>query len=484
MRNYTRSITGLAAILALMPSVALAFDSGSTGADGAFNPTVSTNVPLPASGIFNFSSMNIQSGINVTFQRNTTNTPVVILVSGNVTIAGTLNVSGGSSTNAGAAGDGNLGDDGVPGIGGPGGYDGGRGGAIGANRSGGQGLGPGGGNPGNFSVVGTQCGSNHTYGGAGGGFGAVGAPNPCFSTGGGVSYGSTVLLPLIGGSGGGGGGGGTNFAAGGGGGGAGAILIAASGTVNVTGQILANGGSSGSSTGAGCGDNGGGGSGGGIRIVATTIAGNGTIAAAGGSVGTSCFASGGVGAVGRIRLESESFTRTAATTPPFTTAAPGPVFVAGLPTLAITSVAGVSAPPIPTGNADITLPSTTANPVTVVFTTANVPVGNTVRLTVTPALGISSSVVSPALTGSTTSATTSVNANLPSGPSTLLATTTYTIVASLGDALAPYANGERVEQIMIAAAPGQSNHYVLITTSGKEFDVPAEALAAIFPTNG
>ena len=212
--------------------------------------------------------------------------------------------------------------------------------------------------------------------------------------------------------------------------------------------------------------------------MATTIAGNGTILAYGGTSGAGCSTNGGGGGDGRIRLESESFTRTAATTPPFTTGAPSSVFVAGFPTLTISSVAGVAAPAAPTGNADITLPASTPNPVTVVFTTTGVPVGNTVRLTVTPASGGITSVISPALTGSTASATASVSVSLSSGPSVLQATTTFTIVAALGDVLAPFAQGERVEKITVVAIPGQPNKYILITVSGKEFEVPAAVLAS------
>lgn len=483
MKRYSATINqALTVMLVLMPGLALGFNSGSTGADGAFNPTVNTQLLLPPSGIFNFTSVNIPSGVTVTFTKNTTNTPVTMLASGDVTIAGILDVSGTSSTNVGAAGDGNLGDDGVPGVGGPGGYDGGRGGVVIGNA--GTGLGPGGGGPGTYGVI-SICGTVPcAQGGGGGGFGATGSNNS-FTTNtgnnglGGASYGSSLLLPLIGGSGGGGGAGGANFGGSGGGGGGGAIVIASSGTVNVTGSLLAKGGKSGDSAGANCGATGGGGSGGGIRIIATTIAGNGTISANNGTNSSLfCSSFGGSGAVGIIRLESETFTRTAATTPPYTTGTPSTVFVAGLPTLTISSVAGVPAPAAPTGNADITLPASTPNPVTVVFTTTGVPVGNTVKLTVTPAAGVTTSVISPALTGSTASATASVNVSLSSGPSVLSATTTYTIVASLGDMLAPYAMGERVEKITVVAVPGQPNRYILITVSGKEFEVQAAVLAS------
>ena len=49
--------------------------------------------------------------------------------------------------------------------------------------------------------------------------------------------------------------------------------------------------------------------------------------------------------------------RTASTNPPFSFAAtPGPVFVAGLPTLRITRVGGFDVPELPVGDVDVTLP--------------------------------------------------------------------------------------------------------------------------------
>jgi hypothetical protein len=496
-----------AMMLALAPGWALAFSSGSTGADGPFSPTVNTVVTLPPSGIFNYTTVNIPAGVTVTYLKNTTNTSVVILATGDVTIAGSLNVRGNSSPNVGAAGDGNQGDDGQPGKGGPGGFDGGKGGndlggaPLLVSFFAGTGLGPGGGGGGASWLTSTNCdcrgcstsGFSKSEPGAGGGFGAaagaagdascvLGSVNYVQPQGG-PSYGSTLLLPLIGGSGGGGGGGGSTFAGSGGGGGGGAILIASSGTVSVTGSVLADGGASGSTAGGGCGSTGGGGSGGAIRIIATTIAGNGTISAAGGGAGGigTCgsvdrVVQGSAGAPGRVRLEAETITRTAASNPVATSDLPGNVFVAGFPTLTISSVAGVPAPSTPTGTADITLPAGTPNPVTVVFTTSNVPVGNTVLLKVIPQTGATSSAISPALTGSTASATASVSVNLPVGPSVLQAQTTFTIVAALGDLLKNFAGNERVEKITLSATLGGKSRMTLITVSGHEYEAPEAAI--------
>lgn len=503
--SHLRLAPGLAAALCL-PLIAHAFDSGSTGADGALNPTVNLTIPLPPSGVLNYTEVNIPAGVTVQFRRNATNTPVVMLVSGNAVINGTLSVSGSNAQVTGTAGDGNQGDDGLPGIGGPGGFDGGRGGPGGisskpcANEAeankfrAGAGLGPGGGGGGR-PVFYTYYGSCYREGGAGGGFSSAsqGSSLSTLSSNAwqgtataGPAYGSELLLPLIGGSGGGGGAGGAIYGGSGGGGGGGALLLAASGTVTLgsAGKITANGGWGGQVDGPAdaIGGSGGGGAGGAIRVVASTIAGNGMIEAAGGETTDppgSDTQQGTRGAPGRIRLEADAITYNRATNPQFTKGAPGTLFIAGLPTLKIVSVAGLPAPEQPSGNADITLPSAIPNPVTVVFHTTQVPLGNTVLLTVAPAHGPVIRVQSPALSGVTESATASVEVNLPPGPSVLQATTTYTMLAAAGDAMSSLAGNERVEQVELSASPGQPAVATLITVSGRRFPVAPAALAAL-----
>lgn len=450
-------------VLSLSPWAAGAFNSGSTGADGAFNPTVSQEIILPANGVFNYTDVVIPSGVIITFRRNVTNTPVTLLASGDVTIDGEIDVSGSGSPASGSSGDGNLGDDGLPGLGGPGGFDGGRG-APPPTAIGSEGFGPGGGK--------TSTGAG--FGGGGGGFGTAGSSGQ-FAGAGGSAYGSPTLLPLIGGSGGAGGGSGVNFGASGGAGGGGAILIAASGSVTLSnGIIRANGGMPGGSAGAGVGGTGGAGGGGGIRIVATTIAGSGTIQALQGiNIGAGNGGSGGLGGFGRVRLESENFTFSSASNPVYSFAAPGNVFVTGIPTLRITSVAGVPAPAQPTGDADITLATTEPNPVTVQFATTSVPTGNTVTLRVIPTSGAANVAISDALAGSQASATASVAVDIPDGPSVLSATLSFTVTASVGDTLRQFAEGERVQRVMLAAAPGVGSVTTFVTASGKQYRYPA-----------
>ena len=166
---------------------------------------------------------------------------------------------------------------------------------------------------------------------------------------------------------------------------------------------------------------------------------------------SSTHAGGGAGSsVGRIRLEAEIMQRTSATSPGFSFAQPGDVFVAGLPSLTITSVAGVAAPAQPTGSADIVLPETTPNPVEVIFSTSNVPLGNTISLKVTPATGASTSTLSDALDGTEASGTASANIDLPDGPSILSAQVSFTVTASLGQDLSRFAQGEQVERVVLS----------------------------------
>ena len=57
-------------------------NSGSNGSDGAFNPTTNTviNMADHPDGIYHYTSVNIPSGVTVTFIPNANNTPVVWLV--------------------------------------------------------------------------------------------------------------------------------------------------------------------------------------------------------------------------------------------------------------------------------------------------------------------------------------------------------------------------------------------------------------------
>jgi hypothetical protein len=306
----------------------------------------------------------------------------------------------------------------------------------------------------------------------------------------GKSYGSTLLQPLIGGSGGGGGRGGASFPGSGGGGGGGAMLIASSGTIQLAspGGIDATGGDGGGVSGTGAGENAAGGSGGAIRLVANTITGNGRLTADGGCANYNnqarnlCGYNGSYGGYGgspgRIRLEASAITYSGTANPVYASDPPGPVFIAGAPTLRIASVAGTAVPTAPTGTADVTLPASTTGPVVVAFETTNVPTGNTVTLRLAPAYGLVTEVLSPAISGSTAAGTAQVSVTLPQGPSTLQATTTYTVVVAMGEDLSRFAQNERVEKVEVTVALHGASQAKLITVSGKTYDVPYDTLRA------
>lgn len=355
-------------------------------------------------------------------------------------------------------------------------------------------MGPGGG-PGGIEGGDGCTGSGYfKYVGIGGGYAAnaygyqatwqCGAGRTVF----GKSYGSALLQPLIGGSGGGGGRGGTTYPGSGGGGGGGAMLLAVSGKLTLSGSIAAQGGDGGGLSGAGAGGQGAGGSGGSIRLMATSIVGAGSVRADGGCINSGgnrrqlCDSTGGSGsgyggAPGRIRFEAESITFTGTQSPAYTTDLPGPVFIADAPALRIGSVAGQAVSANPTGNADILLPAgSTASVIT--FETTNVPTGNTVLLRVVPAYGQPIEVLSPAIAGTTAAGTASVTVTLPAGPSTLQATTTYTVVVAGDIDLSRFAQNEAVEKVEVTVPMVGAAQARLITRTGKSFGVPYEALRA------
>ncbi|MFO0747732.1 MAG: Ig-like domain-containing protein [Myxococcota bacterium] len=94
--NMTNVISRLAITLLAVAAAptALAYDSGSTGADGAFEPTSSTTVTVPTSGRFDFTSIHIPAGVTVRFAGAG---PVTLLASGDVLVEGVLDLRGGAS---------------------------------------------------------------------------------------------------------------------------------------------------------------------------------------------------------------------------------------------------------------------------------------------------------------------------------------------------------------------------------------------------
>lgn len=442
------------------------FNSGSTGADGELAPTSNVTLQLPESGVFNFTNVNIPSGVTVTFTPNSQNTPVTLLASGNVTIAGTIVLTGETGLSTG-----------VGGKGGPGGAKGGNGGLLVDNFTGTAGEGPGGG----YGGASLGTGLTGTSGGGGGGYAALGnnatgnyavAPYGV----GGPAYGTSSLLPLIGGSGGGGGGSDSSgYRGGAGGGGGGAIVIASSGTITLSGSISARGGNGANVYKGGAG---GAGSGGAIRLIANTITGTGSLDVRGGTQGfiTHSGSSGGAGGKGFIRTETYDYSsfNPNTNTVALNITLPNPVTAPSNPQIRIASIAGVPTPLNPKASLqstpDIVLPGSLSNPAEVVIEAANVPVDSVVQVTVTPPIGSRTVFQSTALSGTESSSTATASINLPSGMSVI--TVTLTINLQVAKLKPIYINGEKVNSIELAANLGGESETVYITNSGKRLKFP------------
>jgi hypothetical protein len=361
-------------------------NSGSNGSDGAFTNAnqVTTVIDMHdhPNGIYQYTSVYIENGVTVKFIPNANNTPVVWLVQGDVVINGAVDVSGQN-------GSGN----GIGGLGGPGGWAGGNGGS---NPSSGQG--PGGG---------ITISNSASIGGTFGAIADTGHP--------GQIYGNSFLLPLVGGS----GAGGCNRGYGGGGGG-GAILIAASGSIQINGNLIANGGVGIPGGGAGSAD----GSGGGIRLVASNFQGSGNISASG-----DVCCSDGRGGLGRVRIDTFQFNFGGQITGVFTQGYQPiiiPISGQGVQ-LSIASVAGATVSATPNGQLvtpDTIISSQQSNPIPVVVNCSNLPLNTLITVTVKPANGASVSAVGYNTTGTLASSTATVSLNLPRGGGIIYATAT------------------------------------------------------------
>jgi hypothetical protein len=464
----------LAAIFLFTGQAAHAFSSGSTGIHGALEPIANVELTIPEteSGVFNYTTINIPTGVTVTFKKDSKNSPIIILASGNVTISGTISVNGANGTAT------------ASGAGGPAGFNGGIGGD--ARKAGLRGEGSGGGGYGYPCSVCTPYGG----GGAGGGYlytgsnGNYSSSNVSSGSTGGSIYGNERILPTIGGSGGGGGGGSAYPGAAGAGGG-GAILIASSGTITVNGSVTANGGTGGQSANTGCGYTGcsgcgGGGSGGSIRLVSNYIAGSGSLSVAGGNGGDCNYTSsndGGTGSAGRIRLEAITVSSLNTNPSPASIALNisdnHEIFPTNAPTLAITSVGGIQAPTQPRGligAPDVSIPFNITNPVTVVVTCKNIPASTTVTVKASPSSGTQTSATGT-LDGTMDSTSASIPINISTSYPSILTASVTLVATALNGGLPIYAEGERVEKVRIETAMGGESKMIYITESGRE--IPA-----------
>jgi hypothetical protein len=336
------------ALAAATASAQTQFSSGSTGADGPLTFPAPGEYVIDMSakpdGIWNYTTINIPAGVKVSFTKNAANTAVVWLATGDVNIAGEVNLDGANGTLNVVRGN--------EAPGGPGGFRGGRGARrvdVSGNGIGTPGEGPGGGAPSTAGCVEGEGGVYSTSGPGG------------------------LACSPIGGSGGGGSGSISGVDSANGGGGGGAILIASSTAITIDGSLHANGG-----TGplAGC-SNGGGGSGGGIRLVANRIQGSGSITALGGA----SFSWPSPGGPGRIKTEAFAFQLSNLTNPIATEDRPVPLCT-NPGSIRITSIAGqvVLSPGGNTASPDVIFSQ--AGPITVNLATTNIPQGTTLTVRV------------------------------------------------------------------------------------------------------
>lgn len=373
MKTRLQSIVAILFCAVALPRAGGAtFQSGSTGAYGPLTVAVNTTLDLPADGIFHCTTIEVAQGATLSFRRNPLNTPVYLLATGDVTINGTIDVSGKSSAASF-----------VGGQGGPGGFDGGGGGfsTLGQALPGGAGQGPGAGKSGN-----SQAGNT-----AAAGAGAYGTRTEIWvDSRDGSPYGTPLLIPIFGGSGGGGVDGNKD---GGGGGGGGAILIASSTIIRI------NAGASVTSRG-GVGwtpnQTGNGGSGGAIRLVAPRVFGTGSLDVRGS--GFNSLNSGSLSGAGRVRIDS--IFRYEATSPaqnnigfnfqPSAVASVGSamvVFPPNNPRLDIVQAAGRVIPEGNNGSVFVELPFGSDTNQTVVVQARNFNKDIPIRVVLTPAAG-------------------------------------------------------------------------------------------------
>jgi hypothetical protein len=327
-------------------------------------------IPLPPDGVLVFDEIRATpwgSGYHaIFFARNGANTPVTLLVSGDLFVAEYLAFQVG-------------GDDGLSGQ-----FEvNGRGGRPG--RDGGEGQGPLGGAPGTGRMVSEAEGEEGEP--AEEGTEVEETVEAVLTAGGDGGFGGRPeLLPLIGGSGGGGGGSARagNCSASGGAGGGGAILIAVNGAVQVDGSVDADGGKRGyNPSDHACASRGGYGRGGAVRILAREVSGTGWVIARGGR------GEGGLNGVIRIESLTEDRLNPDHVRPPAIRASViGPLANPIAATIAITAIGEQTVPAElsgVTGGVDVIVPA--PGQVAVQVETSGVPAGTTVEVAMKPRVG-------------------------------------------------------------------------------------------------
>lgn len=417
-------------LICALPLIAQAqFNSGSTGADGALDLSTMTcpnnicEVQLPESGILNYTTVNIPSGKQLRFKKNSRNTPVILLAQSNVNIAGSIDISApGIVTSPAVAGN----------IPGPGGF-------YGSTNANFPGFGPGGGQAGQAGV---------------GGHGRW--------------VGSLSLVPLVGGSG--GGAGNTN---GGGGGGGGAITIASSSQISVLPNygITAWGGIGNPSFASGsCGG------GGAIRLVANSLNITGNLYA------NSFFCAAQYSGVIRFEAQPGQINFTGATNPAPLISVINPTIVpSAIPQLTLTSIGGYAVPSYAGSRfdtVDLLLPNSIPDPVNVVVSANNIPVGTSVSVGFVS--GSPNGTTAPcnlAGTFESSSCTATISNLNRTGVTYLLATAAFTPPAPLAK-FNPKGK-DQIAKIRLDAVLGKQPKYVFLRTDNSVIDnkkVPKEIL--------
>jgi len=362
-------------LLALALPAAAAINIPSDGSDGALSPVADLVIDLSQAVpgtwsdnntgadigkgiydatqwaiVFEYSSVNIPPGVTVSFANHPSKAPVIWLVSGDVTIDGTLSLKGGSVFSAGSGLE-SL----VATPAGPGGF---RGGPVGPEGRG-RGLGPGG---------------AETSGGD---------QIPVYRSGI-FEYGNPQILPLIGGA-----GGASNSTTAGSGGG-GAILIACRNNIQLEGHIDCSGGNTHVDFAVLRG------AGGAVRLIAEQVSGTGTLDCRGGfwdkdSPEDTTFEQGR--SEGRIRVETVSFSPTITMFPETVAVAPAdpPLLFppANAPSVRIISVDALLAPADPTAPLQATSDVAIQNngSVKIVLQTENFPIEGVVQVRVAEKFG-------------------------------------------------------------------------------------------------
>lgn len=433
-------------IMAVLVAVFLPFsgqaqvNSGSDGHDGAFNPMENVTIDMTdhPDGIYHYSSVNIPSGVTVTFKPNTKKTPVVWLVQGTCTIAGGACISVVGTERE---------------FGGPGGFDGGN--------VGGDGQGPGGGKGSTSDSIRPGNASHATIGGK-----IIWQHEP------GEVYGTGFCLPLIGGSGGGGG-----LRAGSGGGGGGAFLLVANDSIVMNGTINANGGDGTWWAGSG--------SGGAVRLISTHLLGSGIVNVSGGRILDGNYAA--YAGDGRVRFDALDYLFSGTTYGQLTRGYQPVIFPPENQNvlLEIASLAGVAVRPIPTAsltNPDVTVPANQQNPIPTVVRCTNIPLNTEIIVDVKPSGGATVRAVGLNTSGTQSSSTATVQVNMPRGGGTIQAKA----VSGLAIASASSANdrslslaqtgwtadGERFSRVEVTATLGSASQIAFLTDSGKRYALP------------